>query len=152
MALALAAWMRQRRAGRVELRLRRLDKILRFVQDERYRRLLLDTVRSYFRLNRIEQAEEQQLLERGPYGEVREMLQTELGRWEEQVRSATEEQVLQDALIEVLASRLSLLPMSTTDRIRQVHDIGRLKGLLRLAAVATSLEEIEPFLPALDGE
>src|SRR5688572_32959458 len=56
MAWALAAWMRQRRGGRVELRLRLLDKVLRFVQDGMYRKLLLDTVRSYFTLNRVEQA------------------------------------------------------------------------------------------------
>jgi hypothetical protein len=85
-AWALASWMRQRRAGRVELRLRLLGKILRFVRDEPYRRLLLDAVRTYFRLSGRETAEEQQLLQSRTFGEVNEMLQTELGRLEERAR------------------------------------------------------------------
>jgi hypothetical protein len=62
-AWALAAWMRQRRPGRVELRLRLVEKILRFVRDENYRRLLLDAVRTYFTLSKAEQAEERDLLQ-----------------------------------------------------------------------------------------
>jgi hypothetical protein len=85
-AWALAAWMRQQRPGRVELRLRLVEKILRFVRDEEYRRLLLDAVRSYFTLSKAEQAEEERLLQSRAHGEVNEMLQTELGRLEERAR------------------------------------------------------------------
>ena len=50
-AWALAAWMRQRRENRVHLRLRLQEKILRSVEDVPYRRLLLNAVRTYFKLN-----------------------------------------------------------------------------------------------------
>jgi predicted LPLAT superfamily acyltransferase len=58
MGWALASWMRQRRETRVELRLRLMEKILRFVRAEEYQELLLDTVQSYYRLSRAEQQAE----------------------------------------------------------------------------------------------
>jgi hypothetical protein len=86
MAWALASWMRQPRQGRVELRLRLLAQILRRVADEIYRKLLLDAVHTYFRLNTREQAEEERLLQSQSYGEVNEMLNTHLGRLEAKAR------------------------------------------------------------------
>jgi hypothetical protein len=50
MGWALASWMRQEREERVELRLRLMEKILRFVRAEGYRELLLDTIETYYRL------------------------------------------------------------------------------------------------------
>ncbi|MDQ2730757.1 MAG: hypothetical protein M3Y56_03785, partial [Armatimonadota bacterium] len=75
MAWALASWMKKPRHGRVTLRLGLQEKILRLVQDEPYRWLLLNTVRTYFKLNQREQAEEQELLATRDYREVKnEML------------------------------------------------------------------------------
>src|SRR5207249_1712041 len=103
-AWGLAAWMRQPRPGRVELRLRLFEKIVRFVRDEAYRRLLLDTVRTYFTLDRAEQADEERLLRSRTYQEVNEMLHTELGKLERaakrQGRSEGERMALQSALVE----------------------------------------------------
>jgi hypothetical protein len=156
-AWALAAWMRQQRPGRVELRLRLVEKILRFVRDEEYRRLLLDAVRSYFTLSKAEQAEEERLLQSRAHGEVNEMLQTELGRLEERARregrQEGEEQArqqmqeaLQRALMGVVESRFAPVPESLAARIRQVEELSRLEELIVRAAAAVSLEEIERLL------
>jgi hypothetical protein len=97
-AWALAAWMSQRPAGRVQLRLRLLHRILGLVRDEGYRHLLLDAVRSYFKLSRTEQAEERRLLQSGEFGEVGEMLQTELGKLEERARREGQREGQREAL------------------------------------------------------
>jgi hypothetical protein len=149
MAWALAAWMRQRPPGRVELRLRLVEKLLRFVRDESYRRLLLDTVRSYFKLSRAEQAEEQRLL-RSRYGEVNEMLHTELGRLEERARREGrregEAQARQQALLDILEVRFGPVPEPVANRIQQVQDLTVLQELTRRAAGASRLEEVESLL------
>jgi len=141
-AWALASWMRQRRAGRVELRLRLLGKILRFVRDEPYRRLLLDAVRTYFRLSGREAAEEEQLLQSQMYGEVNEMLQTELGRLED----AAERKALHNAIVTVLRSRFTAVPERLMARIGRVQDVAALEELIGRAAVVSSLEEFESLL------
>jgi hypothetical protein len=175
MAWALAAWMRQRREDRVELRLRLVEKLLRLVRDESYRRLLLDTVRTYFRLNRAEQAEEQRLLQSGIYGEVNEMLHTELGRLEERARREGEERARQQmqtelgrmeerarregmregeerarqqTLVDILEARFSQVPGPIADRIQKLQDLTVLQELIRRAAVASNLEEVEALLPS----
>jgi murein L,D-transpeptidase YcbB/YkuD len=142
MAWALAAWMRQQRRERVELRLRLLGKILRFVRDEPYRHLLADAVSTYFKLSRTEQAREQRLLQSESYGEVSEMLNTVFGRLEQ----AAERKALQNALLEVAQSRFPPIPESLEVRIRGVEDLPRLRELIRRAATAATLEEIEPLL------
>jgi hypothetical protein len=146
MAWALAAWMRQQRPERVELRLRLLDKILRFVRDEPYRHLLADAVSTYFKLSRAEQTQEQRLLQSGAYGEVSEMLNTVFGRLEEKARREGEQQALQSALLDVLQSRFPSTPESLEARIQRMHDLSRLKELIRRAASASTLEEIDPLL------
>jgi hypothetical protein len=154
MAWALAAWMRQRRRGRPALRVGLFDKILRRVQDQYYRWLLLDAVRTYFKLNRAEQVEEQQLLKSRTYGEVGEMLQTELGRLEEKARREGEQEgrvegqreALQSAFLAVVQSRFHAVPENIERRVRRVHDLATLEELIRRAARATTLEEIEPSL------
>lgn len=154
MAWALAAWMRQQSQDRVELRLRLVEKLFRFVRDEAYRRLLLDAVRTYFRLSRAEQAEEQRLLQSGVYGEVREMLNTELGRLEERARREGrqegrregEAQARQQALLEILEVRFGPVPEAVAGRIQQVQDLTLLRELTRRAAGANRLEEVEALL------
>jgi len=141
-AWALASWMRQRRAGRVELRLRLLGKILRFVRDEPYRRLLLDAVRTYFSLSGREAAEEEQLLQSQTYGEVNEMLQTELGRLED----AAERKAFHNAIVTVLRSRFTAVPERLMARIGRVQDVAALEELIGRAAVVSSLEEFESLL------
>ena len=77
--------MRQQRATRVELRLRLVEKILRFVRADEYQELLLDTLQSYYKLSKAEQAQEERLYAER-YGEVEEMAQTVLERMKAQVR------------------------------------------------------------------
>jgi hypothetical protein len=126
-------------------------------------------VRTYFKLNRVEQAEEQQLLQSRAYGEVGEMLQTELGRlqekaWRDGERAArqqmqtelgrlTEEArhegakvALRDALLGVIRSRFPTVPESIEAQIRGVEDLTTLDDLIRRAAGATTLEEIQGLL------
>jgi hypothetical protein len=145
-AWALASWMHQRRAGRAELRLRLLAKILRFVREEPYRRLLLDAVRSYFRLSEREAVEERQLLQSRSYGEVNEMLQTELGRLEERARREGqregEERALRSALMAVLQSRFAPVPESVSAKIASIEDPNTLTELIGRAAAAGSLEDL----------
>lgn len=149
-AWALAAWMRQRRTGRVELRLRLIEKILRFVGDPEYRWLLLDAVRTYFRLNRTEQEEEQRVLQSQAYQEVNQMLQTELERLEDAAERRGEargqREALQSAVMEVVEERFPGVPESVAARIRGIQDLAALKDLIRRAAGAASLEEIERLL------
>jgi hypothetical protein len=153
-AWAPASWMRQPQSARVELRLQLLAKIVRFVRDEAYRRLLLDAVRTYFTLNRAEQTVEEQMLLSGPYREVREMLHTELSKLERAAerrgraegKAEGERVALQGALIEFVQSRFPGAPESIAARIRAIHDRTILKDLIRRAAVADTLEELEPLL------
>ena len=141
-AWALASWMRQQQPGRVALRLQLLEKILRFVRDEPYRRLLVDAVRTYFKLSAVEARDERHLLQSGPYGEVNELLQTELGKLEQ----AAERKALRNALLDVVQSRFPSAPNSLEAKIRRMRDPSRLKELIRRAATAAALEEIEPLL------
>jgi len=138
MAWALSAWMRQPRQDRAVLRVQLQEKILRFVGDPWYRSLLVDTVRSYFRLNRREQVEEAEILRSQPYEEVNEMLQTEFGR----MRRDT----LRENVIEVIQARFPDAPASISQRIARMQSESRLQEWLRRAAVANSLEEIEQLL------
>jgi hypothetical protein len=169
MAWALAAWMRQQPRGRVELRLRLVEKLFRFVRYESYRRLLLDTVRTYFRLSRAEQEEEERLLRSGAYGEVsvmlntelgrleerarregeahaRQEMQTELGRLEERARREGEAHARQETLLDILEARFGAAPEPTAERIRRVQDLRVLQALIRRAAVADRLEEVDALL------
>jgi hypothetical protein len=146
MAWALDSWMRQRAQGRVELRLRLVERLLRSVRDESYRRLLLDAIRTYFRLNRTEQAEEQRLLDSGAFGEVDDMLNTELGRLEERARREEASRARQQSLLDILESRFGTVPEPVAGRIQQVQNVATLQELIRRAAVAESLEEVEALL------
>jgi hypothetical protein len=147
MAWARAAWMRQPRRGRVELRLRLLAKILRFVRDEVYRRLLLDTVRTYFRLSSAEQQEEQQLLQAAAFGEVTEMLNTELGRMEERARREGVRLVRQEIEAE-LAQRLETA-RSEAERLaleRMLAELPQLEERARRESERRAREQLQAEL------
>jgi len=146
-AWALASWMRQQRQGRAELRLRLLTRILRSVRDEPYRWLLLDAVRTYFKLNPVEQLEEQRLLRSGSFREVEQMAQTELRKLADAARREGERQALQGALWTVLSTRFPSAPESLEARIQAVQSVTTLNRLIRRAVTARTLEEI---LPSLD--
>jgi hypothetical protein len=153
-AWALASWMRHPQSSRVELRLQLLAKIVRFVRDRAYRRILLDAVRTYFTLNRAEQTVEEQMLLSGPYREVREMLHTELSKLERAAerrgraegKAEGERVALQSVLMEFVHSRFPSAPESFAARIQAIHDPTTLKDLIHRAAVAASLEDLEPLL------
>ena len=150
-AWALASWMQQERRGRPELRLRIQDKIIRLVRDEGYRRLLWDTVRTYFTLSASEQEEEDALLESGKYGEVKTMAETWLGKMEEAAeergRQEGRQEALRQALVEVLRSRFPLSPESIEMDLRRVQDPAALQRLLSRAATAATLDEFRKSLP-----
>ncbi len=131
MAWALASWMRKPRKGRARLRLRLLEKILRFVHQPEYRRLLLDTVRSYFVLTAAQKAEEDRLLRLSEYGEVREMFKTEFEKFEEEVEQRVRMHEKQDMLLQLIAEKFGSVPPSAAQRVRGLHDPGALDRLLR---------------------
>jgi hypothetical protein len=144
MGRALAAWMRHSPRGQAEQRLRLQERILRHAMgDEYYRRMLPDAVQTYYRLSAAEQEEEQRLLRTERYREVPEMLNTVLGRRE----AEAERRGGQNAVLEVLVARFSTVPVSLEERIRRVENPAALRRLIRQAATAASLEEIEALLP-----
>jgi len=82
------------------------------------------------------------LLQSGGYGEVSEMLNTVFGRLEQ----AAERKALQNALLDVVQSRFPGAPDSLEAQIRRVRDLSRLKELIRRAATAATVDEIELLL------
>src|SRR5689334_10525527 len=121
MGWALASWMQQERETRVELRLRLVEKILRFVRAEEYQELLLDTVSSYYRLSSAEQREEERLVRSGRYGEVAEMEQTVLGRMKARERreGRREGEILQAqrAVQQAILVRFPAAPSALAERV-----------------------------------
>lgn len=140
MGWALAGWMRQPKRGRAALRLRLLGNILRQVTASGYRRLLVDAVETYFVLGPAEQAEEQRLLESGPFKEVKAMYDTVLGRLEHDA----ERKALQHALLTVLRSRFPSAPEGIGEEVGKLHDPEVLERLIRRASTASRLEEVLP--------
>jgi hypothetical protein len=159
MGWALASWMQQQREGRVELRLRLVEKILRRVRAEEYRELLLDTLQTYYRLSGRERRLEEQLLRAGPYAEVEEMAQTVLGRMKakerregrQEGRQEGEELALQRAVKRALLTRFPAAPASLTDRVEQFLEPARLEELLSGIILASTLQEVEGLLAVPSG-
>jgi hypothetical protein len=148
MGWALASWMRQKRAGRVELRLGLMEKILRFVRSVDYRELLLDTLQTYYRLSRSETKLQQQLLRSGRYGEVGEMAQSVFERLESRARREGAAAALRSAALRVIRSRFPEAPESLAGRVERLTNPSALEELVGRAASADRLEEIEPLLPS----
>jgi len=146
MGWALASWMGKPRQGRAEQRLRLQERILRSVGDEYYQRLLLDAVQTYYRLRPTEQVEEQRLLRSERYREVDEMMNTVWSRREAEIERRAEQRGEQNALLEVLHARFPTLSESVEVRVRLVEDLATLRQLIRQAATAETLEEIEALL------
>jgi hypothetical protein len=159
MGWALASWMQQRREGRVELRLRLVDKVLRRVRDTAYQGLLLDTLPTYYRLSGRERRLEVQLLRTESYREVEEMAQTVLGRMEararregrQEGRQEGEELALQRAVKRAILTRFPAAPARLTDRVERFPEPARLEELLSRVILASTLEEIERLLAAPPG-
>jgi hypothetical protein len=152
MGWALASWMRTPRETRVELRLRLVEKILRFVRADEYQELLLNTVQSYYKLSRAEQRAEERLLRSGRYGEVDEMAQTWLGRIKtkerREGRHEGEVSAAQRAVQRAILVRFPEAPPSLTDRVEQIRNLTALESLHDRVIAAGSLEEVERLLPA----
>ncbi len=142
MAWALASWMRKPRKGRVQLRLRLVGKILRFVREPRYRRLLLGTVRTYFTLSAAQKAEEERLLQSSEYGEVREMFQSEFDKFEEEVERRAVRQAKQEDLLQLLVEKFGSVPEWASARVRDLEDTRMLDRLMRKLIHADSLEAV----------
>jgi hypothetical protein len=160
MAGALAAWMRQKPARRVEQRLRLQARILGRVADRGYRRLLLDTVRSYYRLSRSEQVEEERLLQSPEFREGGETMLTELGRLERAaerrgrqvgLQAGRQEglqqgrvEALQDAVLRILRRRFPPLAEAVEARVRRIADFAQLEQLIEDAATMSRLADEWP--------
>jgi len=143
MGWALAAWMRQQRETRVELRLRLVEKILRLVRADEYQELLLDTVQSYYKLSRAEQRAEERLARSGRYGEVDDMEQTWLGRIKAKERREARIETLQQAVQRAILVRFPEAPPGLADRVEQIRTVTALENLLDRVIVAGSVEEVE---------
>ena len=152
MGWALAAWMRQQRETRVELRLRLVEKILRLVRADEYQELLLDTLQSYYRLSRAEQRAEERLLRSGRYGEVDEMAQAVLGRMKakerREGRHEGEVSAAQRAVQRAILVRFPEAPPGLGDRVEEIRNVTALENLLGRVIVAESVEEVERLLGA----
>jgi hypothetical protein len=146
MGWALASWMRKQREGRAELRLRLLEKILRHVRVESYQELLFDTIQSYYKLSRSEAKQEERLLRSGRFGEVEEMAQTVLGRIEARARREAERETLQRTAVDVITAKFPIVPETLLSRVEHLRDLKRLNDLIRRAATASDLSEIEVLL------
>jgi hypothetical protein len=150
MGWALASWMRQPRAERVELRLQLIEKILRLVRGEEYQELLLDTVQTYYRLSDAERRVEEQLLRSGGYGEIEAMAQTVLERLAARERRAGRREGRQEGALEAMqaAVRQAILTRfpdaaaSLTERVDGFQDATALEELHRRVILASSLEEV----------
>jgi hypothetical protein len=140
--------MRQPRETRVELRLRLVEKILRFVRAEEYQELLLDTVASYYKLSRTEQRAEERLVRSGRYGEVDEMAQTVLGRMKAKERREGEVAAAQRAVQRAILLRFPEAPPGLADRVEQIRNVTALENLLDRVIVAGSLAEVERLVRA----
>jgi hypothetical protein len=146
MGWALASWVRQRPESRVELRLRLVEKILRFVRGDEYQELLLDAVQSYYRLSGRERRIEEQLLRSGRYRGMDELAQTVMERREARARRESAVETGQRSLIAVITARFPHVAEGVIARIERIQDPKTLDSLIRQAAVAPSLEEIERHL------
>jgi len=141
MAWALAAWMRQPKTGRAEFRLRLQGKILGRVEDEPYRDVLLETVRTLIHLNPQEEAEERRLIEEALDREVRGKMLTAFDKLRQEGKREGKREALQDALVAVLVSRFYEVPEGIEHDVRQIEDLKRLDALIRQSAAASTLEE-----------
>jgi hypothetical protein len=78
------------------------------------------------------------------------MLHTELGKLERAAerrgRAEGERVALQSALLDLIQSRFPAAPESIAARIQGVQKPAALRELIRRAAVAATLEELEPLL------
>jgi hypothetical protein len=104
-------------------------------------------VRSYFRLNAAEQAQERRLLQSSVNGEVQAMLLTEFGKLEEEAWQRGRQEglhVVQNALIGILRHHFDDLPAQMEAQIRREEDLDVLNDAIQRALTAASLEEIWP--------
>jgi hypothetical protein len=148
MGWALASWMGQQRESRVELRVRLVERIVRLVKAETYQELLLDAIRTYYKLSGAERRAEERLLRTGRYGEVEAMAQTVFERMEARARREGAVEALQGALVGLLRSRFPGTPESIVRRIERIRKPADLEELINRVGTASSLEEIQPLLGA----
>jgi len=137
MAWALASWMRQPRRGRARLRLRLQERIIRSVEEETYRDVLLETVRTQFHLSERDEDEERRLIRDELDREVRVEMLTAFDK----LRLEGERHATQESLLEFLAARFQTLPEGLEERVRQIHDLDRLHALIRRSGSARTLQE-----------
>jgi hypothetical protein len=75
------------------------------------------------------------------------MMDTVLGRLEAAAEQRGEQRGEQDALLEILEARFAAVPESVEARVRRVEDLAVLKQLIRRAATAERIEEVQAMLP-----
>jgi hypothetical protein len=148
MGWALTSWMRQQQQDRVELRVRVIEKILRFVREAPYQELLFDAVQTYYRLSGTERREEQRLWASREFDAEGEMAQTFLERMKSRARRAGRQEgrqeALQETLLKLVRNRFPAAAAGYETRIRQERDPERLAVMIDRALTVASLEEIWP--------
>jgi flagellar biosynthesis/type III secretory pathway protein FliH len=151
--------MRQRREHRVELRLRLMETVLRFVRAEEYQSLLLDAIETYYRLSRAERRTQAALLQSGQFGGLTEMAETVLERLQARARRKALEEGRQEGAIEamraaikqVIATRFPETPHSLMAQVDRIQDVSVLEELHHRAIVAAGPEEIEGLVRSAAG-
>jgi hypothetical protein len=127
----------------VELRLRLMEQILRFVRAEEYQELLLDAVESYYKLSGRERKAEEQLVRSGRYGEVKQVAQTVLERREARAQLETMRHAVQQAIL----TRFPEAPPELLARVERQRSVRALEALHRQAILAPDLAELEAQWP-----
>ena len=140
-AWALTAWMRKPKGRRVRMRLEMIQRILSRVQEPGYRQVLFDALLTYFRLNRREEVETQQILESGEYGEAGEEMMTVLEKLEAKGRREGQREALQNSLLLYLRTRYIEVPADLEAQIRAISNIDRLNELIAAAYRSQHLED-----------
>jgi hypothetical protein len=101
---------------------------------------------TYFRLNRQEEAETQQILESGEYGEAGEEMMTVLEKLEAKGRREGQREALQNSLLLYLRTHYNEVPANLEVRIRAISDIDRLNELIEAAYRSRRLEDFIQLL------
>lgn len=116
--------------------------------DERYRGLLLDTISTYYTLNKSEREEEQEMLQSPEFTEVNRQMLTAFEKLERKAErkgiQKGEQKGLQIALLTILHSRFPTMPDSLESSIRKIKDQDQLQALIQRAATAHDLGEVWP--------
>ena len=99
-----------------------------------------------YKLSGAERRAEERLLRSARYGEVEAMAQTVLERLAARERREAERETLQRTAVNVITAKFPIAPETLLSRVEHLRDLKRLDDLIRRAATASDLAEIEALL------